>query len=157
MCKGTRYKHMLCGENLQHGASGFTSPLKEVVLQIFIALKNHHSWLGFNLQTLGPVASVITYTTENNFYKGTRSTVTLRFCSNFAIWQWTPPDFIAKILGVYSQQLAFNTLIFQFLPCELTSLTKVLFFMSFTVRRLVACWSVVRATRVQFPLVLSSF
>jgi hypothetical protein len=33
---------------LQHGASGFTAPPKEGMLQIFIALKNPSLWLGLN-------------------------------------------------------------------------------------------------------------
>jgi hypothetical protein len=34
---------------LQHGADGFTSPLKEAALWIFIALKNPLPLLGLNL------------------------------------------------------------------------------------------------------------
>jgi hypothetical protein len=37
-----------CCKILQHGASDFTSPLKEDVLQIFIALKNPLPWPGLN-------------------------------------------------------------------------------------------------------------
>jgi hypothetical protein len=48
-----------CHKILQHGTYGFTFHLKEVVLQIFIALKNPSSWLGLNPRPIGPVASTI--------------------------------------------------------------------------------------------------
>jgi hypothetical protein len=51
-------KVLLHAVNLRHGTDGFTSPLKEVVLRIFITLKNPRS--GSNPRTLGPVASTLT-------------------------------------------------------------------------------------------------
>jgi hypothetical protein len=45
---------------LQHAADGFTSPLKEEMLRIFIVLKNPLPWLGMNLWTLGPMTSMLT-------------------------------------------------------------------------------------------------
>jgi hypothetical protein len=45
---------------LRHEPSGFTSPPKEGVLRIFIALKSPSTWLGLNPQTLGPMASTLT-------------------------------------------------------------------------------------------------
>jgi hypothetical protein len=42
--------------NLRHGTDGFTSPPKEVVLRIFITLKNSS---GLNPRSLGPVASTL--------------------------------------------------------------------------------------------------
>jgi hypothetical protein len=45
---------------LRHGASGFTSPPKEGVLRIIIALKNQSLQPGFNLPTLRPMASTLT-------------------------------------------------------------------------------------------------
>jgi hypothetical protein len=47
---------------LQHGASGFTSPLKEGVLLIFIALKKPLPQPGLNLQTLHQMASTLSTT-----------------------------------------------------------------------------------------------
>jgi hypothetical protein len=41
-------------------------------------------------------------------YKGTRSLVILRFGSSFAIWQWSSPDFLAKISDVDIQQFLWN-------------------------------------------------
>jgi hypothetical protein len=49
---------LTCHKILQHGASGFTSHLKEGVLQIFVALKNTSHWPGLNQQSLGLVASM---------------------------------------------------------------------------------------------------
>jgi hypothetical protein len=40
---------------LRHGADGFSSPPKEVVLPIFIALKNPSPWQGLNQRILGPM------------------------------------------------------------------------------------------------------
>jgi hypothetical protein len=48
-----------CPKILRHGASGFTSPPKEGVLRIFIALKNQSPLPGSILRTLGPVASTL--------------------------------------------------------------------------------------------------
>jgi hypothetical protein len=49
-----------CRKILQHGANGFTSLRKKVVLQIFIAIKKPSSLAGFDPRTLGPVANTIT-------------------------------------------------------------------------------------------------
>jgi hypothetical protein len=43
-------------------AHGVTSPHKEVVLRIFMALKNPFPWLGLNPRTLEPVSSTLTIT-----------------------------------------------------------------------------------------------
>jgi hypothetical protein len=51
-------KDLLHAVNLRHGTDGFTSPPKEVVLRIFITLKNPRP--GLNPRTLGPVASTLT-------------------------------------------------------------------------------------------------
>jgi hypothetical protein len=54
-----------CLKILQHEVSGYTSPVKEGMLQIFISLKNPLPWLGLNPWTFGPVASTLNhYTTE---------------------------------------------------------------------------------------------
>jgi hypothetical protein len=53
---------LTCRKNLQHGADGFTSPPKEGILWILIAIKNPSSWLGLNPQTLGQMASMLTIT-----------------------------------------------------------------------------------------------
>jgi hypothetical protein len=45
---------LTCCEVFQHGADGFTYPLKEVLLQIFIALKNLSLLVGFEPVYLGP-------------------------------------------------------------------------------------------------------
>jgi hypothetical protein len=52
------YKHpyqgsLKCHKILQHGANGFTYPPKEVVLQVFIALKNPWLSAGFELANFG--------------------------------------------------------------------------------------------------------
>jgi hypothetical protein len=47
---------------LRHVTNGFTSPPKEGVLRIFVALKNPSPWLGFNPRTLGPMANTLTIT-----------------------------------------------------------------------------------------------
>jgi hypothetical protein len=49
-----------CCKILRHGAYGFTSPPKEGMLRISVTLKNPLTWLGFNLPTLGPIASTLT-------------------------------------------------------------------------------------------------
>jgi hypothetical protein len=48
-----------CRNILRHGASGFTSPPKEVMFQIFIALKNLTLWHGMNPRTLTLMASAL--------------------------------------------------------------------------------------------------
>jgi hypothetical protein len=53
---------LTCCKILQHGASGFTSHLKEGVLWIFIAFKIPMPWPGLNLQPLGPMTSTLTTT-----------------------------------------------------------------------------------------------
>jgi hypothetical protein len=54
-------KVLLHAVNLRHGTDGFTSPLKEVVLQIFLSpLKIHRPRSRSNPQTLGPVVSTLT-------------------------------------------------------------------------------------------------
>jgi hypothetical protein len=50
------YSSFTCCKILQHGASGFSSHLKEKVQWIIIALKNQLPWPGLNLRTLGPIA-----------------------------------------------------------------------------------------------------
>jgi hypothetical protein len=52
-------RNIFIAVNLRHGTDGFTSPPKEVVLRIFITLKNP-STSGSNPRTLGPVASTLT-------------------------------------------------------------------------------------------------
>jgi hypothetical protein len=44
---------LICHKILEHGTTGFTSPPKEVVLQIFIALKNPSSLAGLEPANLG--------------------------------------------------------------------------------------------------------
>jgi hypothetical protein len=51
-----------CRKTLQHGASGFTSPHMEGVLQIFIVLKIPSPWPGLNPRTLGLMTSTLTIT-----------------------------------------------------------------------------------------------
>jgi hypothetical protein len=46
-----------CLKILRHGADGFTSPPKEIVLRVFIALKNPS---GLNPLTVGPMANTLT-------------------------------------------------------------------------------------------------
>jgi hypothetical protein len=54
-------RSLTCRKILGHETSGF--PVREeVVLRIFIALKNPSPWLGSNPQTLGPVTSTLTTT-----------------------------------------------------------------------------------------------
>jgi hypothetical protein len=56
-----------CCKILWHGTSSFTSPPKEGMLQIVTALKNP-SQLGFNLQTLGLMASMLTIHHQGNLH-----------------------------------------------------------------------------------------
>jgi hypothetical protein len=51
-----------CLKILRHGASGFTSPQKESVLRIFIALKNSSLQPGLDPWTLGRFSSTLTIT-----------------------------------------------------------------------------------------------
>jgi hypothetical protein len=51
-----------CTKILQHGASGFTSRLKEGVLWIFISHKNPSPQLSVNPRPLGPLESTLTTT-----------------------------------------------------------------------------------------------
>jgi hypothetical protein len=56
-------RSLTCHKILWHGVYGFTSPPKESVLQIFIALRKYPlPWLRLSLQPLGPVASTLTTT-----------------------------------------------------------------------------------------------
>jgi hypothetical protein len=58
-------KVLLHTVNLRHGTDGFTSPPKEVVLRIFIALKNPSSSAGFEAANLGSSGKHANhYTTE---------------------------------------------------------------------------------------------
>jgi hypothetical protein len=52
---------LTCCKILRYWANGFTSPLKEGVLQIFISLTNPSSRVGLNLQT-GAMASTLIIT-----------------------------------------------------------------------------------------------
>jgi hypothetical protein len=52
--------YFTCRKILQHGAFSFTSPPKEGMLQIFIAVKNPSPRLGLNPRTSGPMASMLT-------------------------------------------------------------------------------------------------
>jgi hypothetical protein len=56
------YSSLACCKILWHGVSGFTSPLTEGVLQIFIALIHTLLRPGLNPRTLGPMASTLTIT-----------------------------------------------------------------------------------------------
>jgi hypothetical protein len=56
------FKWFIICRKFLHGASGFTYPLKEGVLQIFISLKNPLPRPGLNLQTLGQMANMLTIT-----------------------------------------------------------------------------------------------
>jgi hypothetical protein len=47
-------KVLLYAVNLRHGTDGFTSPPKEVVLRIFITLKNLSPSVGIEPAKLGP-------------------------------------------------------------------------------------------------------
>jgi hypothetical protein len=53
-----------CRKILEHRASSFTSPPKESVLRIFIALKNLSSRLVLNPRSLGPMLSTLTVTSS---------------------------------------------------------------------------------------------
>jgi hypothetical protein len=53
-------KVLLHAVNLRRGTDGFTSPPKEVVLRMFITLKNSSISAGIEPATLGPVASTRT-------------------------------------------------------------------------------------------------
>jgi hypothetical protein len=56
----TSKSSLTCRKILRHGAPDFSSPPKEVVLRIFIALKIHSPLQGLNPQTLGPITSTLT-------------------------------------------------------------------------------------------------
>jgi hypothetical protein len=53
---------LLAVKSYDMGADGFTSCPKEGVLRIFISLKNPSPQLGLNLQTLGPISSILNIT-----------------------------------------------------------------------------------------------
>jgi hypothetical protein len=65
-----RLRYSTCRKILRHGADGFTSPPKEVVLLIFMTLKIHCLRLRLNPWTLGRMANTIDTipqrTTETN-------------------------------------------------------------------------------------------
>jgi hypothetical protein len=73
----TRQWFLICRIILRRGASGFTSPPKEDVLRIFIALKNHPR-PGLNPRTLGPMASTQIITTPR---------MTMQYCNEITISQ----------------------------------------------------------------------
>jgi hypothetical protein len=62
---------LTCCKILQHRAGSFTSPPKEIVLQIFITLKNPSHSAGFEPTNLGSNGKHNNhYTTENDKYDG---------------------------------------------------------------------------------------
>jgi hypothetical protein len=65
-------KVLLHAVNLRHGTDGFASPPKEVVLRIFITLKNRPG-SGSNPRTLRPVASTLTTSPP-------RATILILYC-----------------------------------------------------------------------------
>jgi hypothetical protein len=73
--------YLTCCKILRDGTSGFTSHRKEVVLRIYIALKNPSPRPGLNLRPLGPVASTLT----TNSVSTTSATTTRWRC---AITNW---------------------------------------------------------------------
>jgi hypothetical protein len=60
----TRQDSLTCCKILRHGASGFTSPPKEGVLWICIALKNPSPPQGLNPRTLGSMTIKLTITRQ---------------------------------------------------------------------------------------------
>jgi hypothetical protein len=52
---------LICRKNLSHGVDGFTSPLKEGVLRIFIALKIPSLSPGFEPANLGSNSKYVKY------------------------------------------------------------------------------------------------
>jgi hypothetical protein len=59
-------KVLLHAVNLRHGTDGFTSPPKEVVLRIFITLKNPSTSVGF-LRTLEDTNTAVSYSSIRIF------------------------------------------------------------------------------------------
>jgi hypothetical protein len=87
-----------------------------------------------------------------------RSTVTLQFGSNFAVWLWTLPDILAKYLvSELDSFFIIHNFIFQVLHYEFIRLAKVPPRKLFTITQLVVCWHIVRAAWVRFPLILFLF
>jgi hypothetical protein len=72
---------LTCLKILRHGADGFTSPPKEVVLRIFIALKIHRFRPGLNPLTLSPMASTITITPPRTTREATRRVTIKQPCT----------------------------------------------------------------------------
>jgi hypothetical protein len=62
-------KVLIHAVNLRYGTDGFTSPPKEVVLRIFITLKNPSGSVASKLTTSPPRAT-ITNVGDNNFTTG---------------------------------------------------------------------------------------
>jgi hypothetical protein len=60
ICRHTMQGFLTCCKILWHRANGFTSPLKEGVLQIFITLTIHRPQPGLNLWNLSRMASTLT-------------------------------------------------------------------------------------------------
>jgi hypothetical protein len=58
------WRDLLHGTNLLHGNDGFTSPLKEGMLRIFLPWKIRPLRPGLNLRTWVPEASMLPQTTE---------------------------------------------------------------------------------------------
>jgi hypothetical protein len=57
---------LTCHKMLRHGTDGFTSPPKEGVMQIFIALKSPSPWRVLNPRSLGPVVNTLPHTIDAN-------------------------------------------------------------------------------------------
>jgi hypothetical protein len=62
----------------RHWADGFTSPPKESVLRIFIAIKIHSPRPGLNPRTLGPMVNTLTITPPR----------WLKFCEMYLTYSW---------------------------------------------------------------------
>jgi hypothetical protein len=71
--------YLTCRKILRHGTDGFNSPPKEVVLRIFIALKNPSLSVGFepaNLESNGKLDNHYTLRTTS-----VKLTVSITYCS----------------------------------------------------------------------------
>jgi hypothetical protein len=86
---------------LPYGTSGFTSPTKEGVLRIFIALKNPSPRPGLNPQTLGLTASTVTRPKGRGFKPGQGDAflkaIKIRSTPSFG-WEVKPKATRGKIL-----------------------------------------------------------
>jgi hypothetical protein len=71
-------RSLLCCRILRHGAHS-SPPSKEVVLQIFIALKIYCPWRGLNQPTWGPLASTIPISPQRPTRRSVR---TLNYITN---------------------------------------------------------------------------